>query len=139
MARYETLQVQECWSFDRTDGGVFSDGLAGWRLVGGRYWPIPIQRDAKGNKWGYSTALGLDVCWEEGQLRFREPESGRYLRTHEEENQRAGAAEQRANAEQQRADAAEQRVNAEQQRAGAAEQENAQLRERLAELGMTLD
>ena len=174
VADYEAFGVQECWFFDTTGGEKVPDGLRGWRLVGNRYQDILIQADGAGNRWGYSAILQLAVCWEHGQLRFYDGETGEYLLTHAEdiqrantaeqqvqaesqrantaeqqvqaESQRADTAEQRAQAESQRADTAEQRAQAEsqradtsEQRADTAEQENAKMRERLAELGVTLD
>ena len=35
-------------------------------------------------RYGYSTALGLYVCWEHGRLRWYDAATG-YLRTHDEE------------------------------------------------------
>ena len=34
---------------------------------------------------GHSAVLGLDLCWEDGQLRWYDPASGRYLLTYDEE------------------------------------------------------
>ena len=52
---------------------------------------------------GYSEALGLYVCWEDGMLRFFDPGTESYLRSHDEERAdrlaaqtRAGTAEARA-------------------------------------------
>ena len=33
---------------------------------------------------GHSTVLGLDLCWEDGQLRWYDPGSDRYLLTYDE-------------------------------------------------------
>lgn len=137
--RYQALGVQECWSFDTTGGTNFGAGLQGRDLVNGLYRDIPIRQDANGNQRGYSAVLGLAVCWEQGQLRFFNGATGEYLLTHAEEIQRADAAEQRAQAESQRATTAERQAQAESQRATTSEQENAKMRERLAELGVTLD
>ena len=47
---------------------------------------------------GYSEALGLYVCWEDGQLLWYDPQSGEYLRTLDEETiaRRAEAAAREA-------------------------------------------
>ncbi len=45
--------------------------------------PIIIQADET-LYWGHSAALGLDLCWEEGQLRWWDPVAGRYLETQDE-------------------------------------------------------
>ena len=50
----------------------------------GEYRPIPIYRTANGGYWGRSEVLGLDLCWQDGALRFWDPAEGRYLVTHEE-------------------------------------------------------
>ena len=34
---------------------------------------------------GHSEVLGLDICWERGQLRFYDPAEERYLMTFDEE------------------------------------------------------
>ena len=62
--------------------------------------------------WGHSEVLGLDLCWREGELRFRDPSTGKFLLTPEE--QQAARIEAEARAEQERSDrlAAETRVAA---------------------------
>ena len=37
---------------------------------------------------GYSDALGLYVCWEDGFLKFYNPETEDYLRSHQEAEER---------------------------------------------------
>ena len=59
---------------------------------------------------GHSDVLGLDLCWENGKLRWWDPTTHRYLPTFDEESDaRIAEAEARANAEA-RADSAEARV-----------------------------
>lgn len=41
----------------------------------------PVDAD---RSWGYSPTLGLDLCWEYGQLRWYDPVRERYLPTYEE-------------------------------------------------------
>ena len=67
--------------------------LAGDRLVEGQYQPIEIKWSDESHCRGYSEALGLYLCWEEGELRFYDPVSEDYLRTHYEEAARADRAE----------------------------------------------
>ena len=43
------------------------------------YVPIPIHREPSGLIWGHSEVLGLDVCWDDGLLRFYDPVGGRFL------------------------------------------------------------
>ena len=48
------------------------------------YQPIDIEVLDEGRLRGYSEVLGLYVCWEEGMLRFFDPVTESYLRSHEE-------------------------------------------------------
>ena len=116
---YERYGVREYWRFDPTGGDYHDAALAGDRLVDGRYEPVDIERLHDGGHRGYSEALGLYLCWEEGMLRFYDPIEGRYLRTHAEDVARADD-------EAARADVAEARANA-------AEDELRRLRQRLQE------
>ena len=118
---YAEMGVPEYWRFDDTGGNLYQTALAGDRLVDGEYRPIPIYRTADGGYWGRSEVLGLDLCWEDGALRFWDPAEGRYLATHEELHaiSRAAVAARRA-AEAERA-AAEAERNSE--RAARAEAE----------------
>ena len=100
---YAAMGVPEYWRFDPSGGDWHSVHLAGERLVEGEYQPIAIYRTEAGHYWGHSDALNLDLCWEDGELRWYDPVSQRYLTTHQEERdaRRAEAA---------RADAAEARI-----------------------------
>ena len=77
----------------------------------------PIEVLGEGRLRGYSEALGLYVCWEEGMLRFFDPGTESYLDTHEEDRAarlaaqgRAAAAEARARDEEAARLAAESRM-----------------------------
>ena len=70
--RYARLGVLEYWRFDHTGGRFHNAPLAGDRLVNGRYEPIATETDEQGRIWGYSAALGLWLCWDEGRLRFHD-------------------------------------------------------------------
>ena len=61
----------------------------------GSYLPVEIERLGDGIWQGYSEALDLRVCWEHGLLRFYDPKTQSYLSSHEEERERAEAAESR--------------------------------------------
>ena len=98
-AAYAAMGVPEYWRFDHTGGRFHTVPLAGDRLVGAAYELIAIQRDDDQHLWGHSEALGLDLCWEEGLLRFRDPATQRYLPTFEDEREARIAAEARAEAE----------------------------------------
>lgn len=108
---YANFGVREYWRFDPTGGDYYPDGLAGDRLVDGVYVPVAIHRIGDDRYRGYSEALNLDVCWEYGQLRWRDPAVQRYIRTYDDAEARAEAAEARADAERQAREAAEARAD----------------------------
>ena len=130
---YEHLGVREYWLFDPA-GLELSTPLAGLRLRAGRYQPIAA--DAAGRL--RSEVLGLHLHVRGGELRFRDPATGKDLHTYDEAVDARVAAQRRAGAEKDRADAAENRATAErdradaaENRADAAERELASLRSRL--------
>ena len=63
--------------------------LAGDRLVGSGYERIEIETLDGMNCRGYSAVLGLWLCWEDHRLRLFDAKAGAYLRTHDEEYERA--------------------------------------------------
>ena len=95
---YARMSVPEYWRFDSTGGERYQVPLAGDRLADGVYVPIPIYRTEEGHYRGHSDSLDLDLCWEDGQLRWYDPVAGRYLPTFDDESARADAAEARADA-----------------------------------------
>ena len=99
---YERYGISEYWRFDPS-GGEFHDALAGDRLVDGRYEPIVIETLGDGSLRGFSGALGLYVCWEDGELRFYDPVAEDYLLGHQEERAGRQEAELRAEAAEARA------------------------------------
>ncbi len=119
-AGYAGYGVQEYWRFDHTGGRYHEAALAGDRLVAGQYEPLRIHEAPGELKWGHSPVLGLDLCWDEGELRVYDPVAGGYLPTAP-ELQAQHAAERAA------------RQVAE-DRAAAAESELRRLRERLRRL-----
>ena len=94
-ADYERFGVGEYWRFDPSGGEYHDVALAGDRLVDGAYEPIAIEMREDGLLRGYSEALGLYVCWENGMLRFLDPETESYIRSHAEDAARAEGAEAR--------------------------------------------
>ena len=48
--------------------------------------------------WGHSPVLGLDICWDNEQIRLRDPATGEYIPTPEEAAVRADADAARADA-----------------------------------------
>ena len=59
---------------------------------------------------GRSEILGLDACWDHGQLRWHDPATGQHLMTFREEIDTRSAAERQADAERDARLAAEARV-----------------------------
>ena len=96
---YERFGITEYWRFDSSGGEYHDAALAGDLLVDGMYRPIAIETLQEGMLRGYSDALGLYVCWEDGRLRFFDPRTEGYLRSHDEAEARAGTAEARAEEE----------------------------------------
>ena len=86
---YAACGIPEYWRFDPSGGFFHEAALAGDRLVDGEYQPIEIQVVGDRTYRGYSAVLGLWVYWDERQLRWFDPKSERFLRTHDEEYQRA--------------------------------------------------
>ena len=145
---YERFGVGEYWRFDPSGGEYHDAALAGDLLVDGSYVPIEIEALGEGRLRGYSEALGLYVCWEDGMLRFFDPGTESYLRSHEEDvglvetaEARATSAEARAEEEriarmaaQARAGTAENRAREEEAARLAAEARAAELEEELRRL-----
>ena len=90
---YAAFGVKEYWRFDPTGGNRYPTPLAGDQLVDGEYRPIRVAAGDEGGYWGLSEILNLDLCWENGQLRWYDPVSQRYLLTHDEEAEGRIAAE----------------------------------------------
>ena len=125
---YERFGVGEYWRFDSSGGEYHDAALAGDRLVDGVYQPIDIEDLGDGRLRGYSEALGLYVCWEEGMLRLFDPVTESYLRSHEEDADRAEAAEARAQDEEAARERAESRAETAEARAAELEAELRRLR-----------
>ena len=129
---YAAMGVTEYWRFDAT-GRYFAPALVGERLVDGEYQPIPITTDADGILRGHSEVLGLDICVKPGlELRLYDPQSGQWLRTHqetEEARQAESAARQAAEDARQAAEDAQQRAAAARQAAEDARQSEAAARQ----------
>ena len=114
---YTALGVGEYWRFDHTGGDYHDAPLAGDRLVDGVYVPIPLSREPEGVIRGHSADLDLDLCWDNGQLRFYDPVARAYLPTQPELKDQRDAAQARAIAAEDQRDAAQTRaITAEDQR-----------------------
>ena len=72
---YARLGVVEYWRFDPSGGEYHDQPLAGDLLVDGAYQPIELHYEPDGSIWGRSAALGLDLYWQTGDLRFYDYES----------------------------------------------------------------
>ena len=86
---YESYGIPEYWRFDSSGGDYHDAALAGDRLVDGRYEPIEITVVDAMSRYGYSEVLDLWLCWEDQRLRLFDAKAGAYLRTHDEEYDRA--------------------------------------------------
>ena len=78
---YANFGVTEYWLFDPDWGRRYARGLTGWTLVDGLYQPIPIRQYAAAMHYGRSAVLELQVCWEQGELRWYNPAARGYLDT----------------------------------------------------------
>ena len=78
---YARYRVREYWRFDPTGGSYYDAALAGDELdlTEGSWRRIPIRPLAGGGYRGYSRALGLELRWEDYNLRFWNPSTGAYL------------------------------------------------------------
>ena len=73
-ALYAGLGIGEYWRYDPTpDSEYYGTPLYGGRLIDGQYQPMPIATEPGGMLRGHSPALGIDLCWDDGRLRFYDP------------------------------------------------------------------
>ena len=131
---YAHYGVKEYWRFDHTGGRFHDAAIAGDTLVEGEYEPLDIVYEPDGLIWGHSPVLGLDMCWDNGELRLRDPDTGEYLPTPEELRIERDTAEIERNTAQAERNAAQAERNAERAARIAAEAEADELRERLRRL-----
>ncbi len=124
---YASLGIPEYWRFDET-GEYHGARLGGDRLVGREYEPIEIEEVSDSELRGYSAVLNVYLHWEEGELRFYDPSTGRPIPSLASE----GA---RADGERARADAAERDRATERAARLAAEARVRELEERLRRQG----
>ena len=93
---YASLGVREYWRFDPTGGDHYHEPLVGEYLAEGEYRRFETRSEPDGVIWGHSPLLGLDLCWQEGRLRFYDPAAGRWLENYDELATRAESAEANA-------------------------------------------
>lgn len=96
---YAGMGVSEYWQYDPV-GNYLDPPLLGFRLVGGRYVPIPAMAQEGGMLTVRSEVLGLELRLTPGApvreaLRFYDPVRGEYLRTYREVDQARREAEGR--------------------------------------------
>lgn len=107
---YAEMGVVEYWRFDPTSS-YFSPPLIGETLVDGEYSRIDLISGRDGSHRGHSAVLGLDVCaLPDGNMRFYDPSSEHWLRTHAEEIAARQAAEEAAARETEARQAAEEEL-----------------------------
>ena len=108
---YAAFGVTEYWRFDPSGGRYHRAHLGGDLLVNGEYQPLPINWISDEHYHGYSAVLNLDLCWEEGQLRWYDPVVRRYLPSFDEVQAAQIAAEAQRDAERDARLAAEARIH----------------------------
>jgi len=89
---YKELGVTEYFQYDPS-GDYLNPILQGARLVNGEYEPIAANNISFDTLWLYSEVLELELHVISGEFRFRNPETGEFLRTIEEEQEGRLAAE----------------------------------------------
>ena len=87
---YAELGIPEYWRFDET-GEFHGTKIAGDRLVDNVYVPVTIEELPGGVLQGYSAVLNLHLRWEQGQLAWYDPATGRPILTYEDQHGRADA------------------------------------------------
>jgi hypothetical protein len=92
---YATLGIPEYWRFDET-GNDHGARLAGDRLEGDAYQPMPIQEVMPDVLQGYSPVLNLIIRWDHGHLAWIDPATEAPILTYEDQQARAEQAETRA-------------------------------------------
>ena len=83
---YAALGIPEYWRFDET-GAFHGTRLAGDRLVEGRYEPIAITETGDGALQGYSAVLNILLRWDEGQLKWFDPETNEEVPSFDQERE----------------------------------------------------
>jgi hypothetical protein len=82
---YRALGVTEYFQYDPS-GDYLNPILQGVRLINNQYEPIVANNIAFDTLWLFSEVLGLELHIISGELRFRVPQTGEFLKTHKEEN-----------------------------------------------------
>ena len=125
---YADIGVGEYWRYDATGGEFYGEALVGERLVDGEYRRLETRQETDGRAWSHSETLGLDLWWDEGELRFWDVGEERWLLTYEEQQSGRVAAEARHVAAERGRIAAENRAEVAEARAAELEAELRRLR-----------
>jgi Putative restriction endonuclease len=91
---YRSLGVREYFQYDPS-GDYLNPILQGVRLVNNQYEPIPVNNIAFDTLWLYSEVLGLELHLVSGELRFRNPQTGEFMKTYQ-QSEEARLSEQSA-------------------------------------------
>ena len=68
---YASLGIGEYWRYDPSpDSRHYGERLVGERLENGEYVRMDVSPGPDGMLRGHSAALGMDLCWDDGRLRF---------------------------------------------------------------------
>ena len=97
-AAYAELEIPEYWRFDELAEDR-RPKLAGDRLEGRRYRPLPVEQLPDGVAQGYSPMLDLHLRWEDGRLVWHDPATGRPIASLAEEREARIRAEARSRAD----------------------------------------
>ena len=89
--KYRGMGVREYWLVD-VDGKYHDRRVQGFELVNGKYVELPWEEGSDGSVTVWSPVLQLEQRFTEGQLRFWDPKTEKYLELPEEEER--GAREQ---------------------------------------------
>lgn len=98
---YRSLGVKEYFQYDPS-GNYLNPILQGVRLVNNRYEQIPINKIVFDTLWLYSEVLTLELHIISGELRFRNPQTGEFLKTYQ-QSEEGRLAEQSARLAEQQA------------------------------------
>ena len=104
---YARIGISEYWRYDATGGDFYGAPLTGEYLENGQYHLFPLHHEPDGTIWSHSPTLNLNLCWENGRLRFHDPATNQWLLNHQEEQSARQQAETRANDAESRANDAE--------------------------------
>ena len=107
---YANFGIPEYWRFDPSGGRYHGAPMGGDRLVGDAYQPVELLELGPDHLHGHSDVLNLDLCWENGRLRWWDPATESYLLTFDETDEARANAEARADREHQARTTAEARI-----------------------------